>query len=188
MGFFQRIQNKTKSFATSRRARALLKKLHAEGGEKMCLAEHAQVMAVTQGLFAARIGKSVTFWPDAKISLCAPEGKNACLVLGDGVSIGNRTQIHVGNYVEIGEGSLISWDCVIMDRDYHAINSDTEILSPVLIGKHVLVGARSIILKGVKIGDGAIVGAGSVVNNDVPSNCLVAGNPAKVVKGNVEWH
>lgn len=114
-------------------------------------------------------------------------GKEACLIIGDGVSIGNHTQIHIGDRVEIGDGTLISWDCVIMDRDYHAINAEQEQIKPVVIGKHVLIGCHSIILKGVTIGDGAIVAAGSVVTRDVPGGCVAAGNPARIVKENVKW-
>ena len=43
------------------------------------------------------------------------------------------------------------------------------------------------ILKGVTVGDGAVVGAGSVVSHDVPPACLVAGNPAKVIREGVQW-
>ena len=46
----------------------------------------------------------------------------------------------------------------------------------------MFIGARSIILKGVTIGDRAVIGAGSVVSKDVPADCIVAGNPAKVVR------
>ena len=45
----------------------------------------------------------------------------------------------------------------------------------------------AIILKGVTIGDGAIIAAGAVVTKDVPAKCVVAGNPAKVVRENVIW-
>lgn len=50
------------------------------------------------------------------------------------------------------------------------------------IGNDVFIGASSIILPGVTIGDRVIIGAGSVVSNDIPSNCIAAGNPARVVK------
>lgn len=46
----------------------------------------------------------------------------------------------------------------------------------------MLIGARSIILKGVTIGHGAVIGAGSVVAKDIPANCIAAGNPCKVIK------
>ena len=49
------------------------------------------------------------------------------------------------------------------------------------IGNNVFVGMRSIILMGVEIGDNVIVGAGSVVAGKIPSNCVCAGNPAKVI-------
>ena len=49
------------------------------------------------------------------------------------------------------------------------------------IGDNVFIGAGSIILPNTKIGNNVIVGAGSVVANDIPSDSLVAGNPAKFI-------
>ena len=50
------------------------------------------------------------------------------------------------------------------------------------IGNNVFIGMKSTILKGVHIGNNVIVGAGSVVVKDVPDNCIVAGNPAKIIR------
>jgi len=129
------------------------------------------------------VGERVWLWPEVKLdaSAVAPAGE-AALVIGDRVSIGDRTQIHCGERVTIGAGTLISWDCVIMDRDYHNPDGGAERTAPVVIGKDVWIGCRAIILKGVTIGDGAVVGAGSVVTRDVPPCTLVAGNPARVVR------
>ena len=54
------------------------------------------------------------------------------------------------------------------------------------IGQNCFVGAGSIIMPGVQIGDGVVVAAGAVVVRDVPDGCIVAGNPAKVVRENVK--
>lgn len=52
----------------------------------------------------------------------------------------------------------------------------------IIIGNDVWIGLDATILNGIKIGNGATVAAGSVVISDVPSYCVVAGVPAKVVK------
>ena len=57
-----------------------------------------------------------------------------------------------------------------------------------VIGNNVCVGANVIIIGSITVGNNVTIGAGSVVINNVPDNCVVAGNPAKVVKklgGNV---
>jgi maltose O-acetyltransferase len=51
----------------------------------------------------------------------------------------------------------------------------------VIIGDHVWIGFRAIVLPGITIGEGAVVGAGSVVCRDVPPFAIAAGNPAKVI-------
>ena len=54
-------------------------------------------------------------------------------------------------------------------------------IAPVLIGNHVFIGERAIILPGVTIGDNSIIGAGSVVTRDVEAGSIVAGNPARPI-------
>lgn len=51
-----------------------------------------------------------------------------------------------------------------------------------IIGNNVLLGACVTIIGGVKIGDNVVVGAGAVVVKDIPDNCIVAGNPAKIIR------
>jgi len=50
------------------------------------------------------------------------------------------------------------------------------------IGNNVSVGANVNIIGDITIGDNVMIGAGSVVVKDVPANCVVAGNPARVIK------
>lgn len=102
--------------------------------------------------------------------------------------------------ITIGRGVVISERVVIRDSDNHAITStvnevmgetkgdEKPTVAPIVIQDHVWLGMNAIVLKGVTIGEGAIVAAGSVVTKDVPSHCLVAGVPAKVVKTDVSWN
>lgn len=50
------------------------------------------------------------------------------------------------------------------------------------IGNNVYIGAGAVIMNPVNIGDNVIIGAGSVVTKDIPSNCVVAGNPSRIIK------
>lgn len=55
------------------------------------------------------------------------------------------------------------------------------------IGDSCVIGIGAIIMGGVRIGKQCIIGAGDVVTKDVPDNAIVAGNPARVVKENIEF-
>ena len=51
----------------------------------------------------------------------------------------------------------------------------------VKIGNNVFIGMNSTILKGVTIGNNVVIGANTLINKDVPDNCVVVGNPQRVV-------
>ena len=116
--------------------------------------------------------------------------EGAKLSIGDHTYLNRSASIDCTQEITIGDYCAISDNVQILDSDFHPItyNGKTSTISkPVHIGNHVWIGRSAIILKGVTIGDGAIVGAGSIVTRDVPPGCLVAGNPARVIKENVEW-
>ena len=78
--------------------------------------------------------------------------------------------------IHIGEDSYIAFNARIMTHDFtRGLYLHTR------IGRCCFIGGESVILPGVTIADNCIVGAGSVVTKDVPANCAVAGNPAKVI-------
>lgn len=132
-------------------------------------------------------GDRVFLHRHVKLSAYGANGGKARITIGNNSYIGDRTEIHAGSLVQIGNGCDISWDCNILDRDYHKLGSDTETVRPVIISDNVWIGCGATVLKGVNIGEGAVVAAGAVVTKDVPPRALVAGNPAKVIKENVVW-
>lgn len=53
------------------------------------------------------------------------------------------------------------------------------------IGANCVIGVRSLILPGITIGNQVVIGGGSVVTKSIPDNCVVAGNPAKIIKRDI---
>ena len=117
--------------------------------------------------------------------------QNASLRIGNNVGISSgciwaHLSIVIGNNVNIGG------DCILMDSDAHSLNflyrrdgqkdQKFKINKGIVIDDDVLVGARSIILKGVHIGARSIIGAGSVVTNDIPADCIAGGNPCRLIR------
>lgn len=133
-----------------------------------------------------KIGDKVQLHHNVKLSVWGTDNF-AALEIGNNTNIGDRTEIHAGKSVKIGNNCNISWDCCIMDRDYHKFNSEVESYGEVVIEDNVWIGCRSMILKGVRIGEGAVVAAESVVTKDVPPKTVVGGNPAKVLKEGIYW-
>ena len=94
--------------------------------------------------------------------------------------------------ISIGEDCQFSEKIIIWASDTHTITdmqgNVTNFGKYVTIGNHVWVGYGATICKNTKIADGCIIGTGAVVSGtfDKP-NCVIAGNPARVVKENAKW-
>lgn len=108
----------------------------------------------------------------------------------DGGYMNQYAVISCTHEIHIGADAKIARGVYIYDSDRHSIMDGERITNPpapISIGKHVWIATGAIILKGVSIGDGAIIAAGSVVTHDIPAKSMVAGNPAKIIRENVEW-
>jgi hypothetical protein len=66
--------------------------------------------------------------------------------------------------------------------DANLRNQGLESAKPISIGNSVWIGGGVNVIGGVTIGDNVVIGAGSVVTENIPSNCVAAGNPCRVVK------
>jgi len=113
----------------------------------------------------------------------------AQLIIGPRVGM-SAAVVCAGLSIEIGEGTIVGAGAMVLDNDFHApvgawdwADEHRANARPIRIGRGVFIGARAIVLKGVTIGDRAVIGAGAVVVDNVPAGSVVAGNPARVVRG-----
>ena len=91
--------------------------------------------------------------------------------------------------ITIGENTLVASGTKILSHDHcKRTFNDAPFFADTAIGSNCFIAVNSVILPGVTIGDEVIVGAGSVVTKDVPSNCIVAGNPAKIIRENIKMN
>lgn len=95
------------------------------------------------------------------------------IVIGDHCLIGPGVHIYAGNHPVNPKYRCIT------DKEYY------QYTAPVTLGNNVWIGGKATICPGVTIGENAVVGAGSIVTKDVPANTVVAGNPAKIIRDNV---
>lgn len=116
-------------------------------------------------------------------------GQNAYVVFGR--SMVNADSLFIINHkLTVGDGCVISWNCQFLDDDFHQITYAGKVEKDpgISIGNNVWIGSNVYIYKGVSLAEGIVVAGNSVVVSsfDEP-NCLIGGNPAKVLKRNVSW-
>lgn len=94
--------------------------------------------------------------------------------VGHNLKISHPLGIVINKNTQIGNNCIIRQNTTIGNKGYNNY-------AP-MIGNNVEIGSNSVIIGNIVIGDNVIVGAGSVVIKNVEDNCIVAGNPAKVIR------
>ncbi|ADB39845.1 acyltransferase [Spirosoma linguale] len=111
--------------------------------------------------------------------------------VGD-IQIGDFCRIGIGSVVigpvSIGAHVILAQHVVMsgLNHGYEDINTPIRLqpvtTQPIVVEDECWIGANSVITAGVKIGKHSVVAGGSVVTKDVPPYCIVAGNPARIIK------
>lgn len=108
------------------------------------------------------------------------------LTFGENFNITANSTIICHDKVSFGNDVLCSWNCMIIDTDFHHIDDNIN-HKPINIGNKVWICQDVTILKGVSIPDGCVVAANTVVHKTIKeSNSLIACN-SEIIKRNVKW-
>lgn len=98
------------------------------------------------------------------------------------VSGGCYFTVFEGTKLEIGEGTIWSFNVCIQTGNHDYFDRDKYIIKDIKIGKNCWISHAVTIVAGVEIGDNVIVGANSVVTKSFPNNVVIGGCPAKIIK------
>ena len=156
-------------------------------GHGLHIYHSGQGLPCIEGKIEINLGRDVKLYD--KITIAGLTiGENPRLIIGDNTDISQPITILVGKEVLIGSNCLIGCT-MISDNpghrlDYHERQQkiDPESIGRIEIGDYVWAALQSLIIGNVKVGFGAVIGSRAVVTRDVPPFCLVAGNPARIVK------
>lgn len=186
-------------FILSIRARFRVRKNAIFKGDKHIIGPKANII-LTDGANKSNITIGSDCWIYGKIAVQS----NGKVTLGKHAQIGENSYILCVNLVEIGAYTAIAPNVTICDNNNHPVNPQLRktmritppghdlkmwkhsLNAPILIGENCWIGANVRICKGVTIGDNSIVAANAVVTKDIPKNCIAAGNPARIVKENID--
>jgi maltose O-acetyltransferase len=150
-----------RAFSLSRTRARLLSMVGCDIGPGTAVTGYVYIVGPPRCAKRLHVGPGCIFGPDVTLCLDAP------ITLGKNVSIGPRAVLYTATH-PLGVASR---------------RMQLDVLArPIVVEDGAWVGLGAMILPGVRVGRGAVIAAGAVVNEDVPANVLVAGNPSSVVR------
>lgn len=117
----------------------------------------------------------------------------ADLVVGDEATCNGARTVQRRSSLIIGRDAMLSDEILLQGAHQHTL-VDLTTMQPVhkvhetcIIGEHVWIGRRAMVMPGVHIGKGAMLAAGAVASRDMPECSMAAGVPAEIMRVNVSW-
>jgi maltose O-acetyltransferase len=150
-----------------------------------------------------------------QVALLDDEAARAILIdllgtLGEGSGIRPPLHVDYGKNIHVGARTFVNFNLTALDvatihiGDDCMIGPNVQLLTPIhpvdpqprkdklegakpiVIGDNVWLGGGVIVCPGVTIGENSVIGAGSVVTKDIPANVVAVGNPARVIRENID--
>lgn len=135
---------------------------------------------------------TIIFNGSASMGIGTILSNSGTLTIGDNFIITADSSILCKKEITFGDNCLLSWNCQIMDTDFHKIyDKDTnEIINPdmpIKIGSNCWICAGVNVLKGVSIADNIIIAANSTITKSLRNQYTIVASQGKILKENVYW-
>lgn len=166
---------------------------------------------VLQARTKLQVRSGVTFYDDVIINAMSHDGvqlgdnvtigqrsmiktSGSISIIGKGFSMGDYSAmvndcfvgaaggVSIGKYVAIGQNVRFHSENHRFDNPNLPIHEQGVVNEGIQVGNDCWIGAGAVFLDGSAIGDGCVVGANSVVTKRFPSNCVIVGAPARIIK------
>ena len=121
-------------------------------------------------------------------------GDNCSITIGENCILGHESYLSAkeqGISLSLGFNCMLSRNAKLMTSDGHPIYHKNELINKaqnICLNDNVWVADNVTILKGIEVGEGSVIGIDSVLTKSVPAHSIAAGNPAKVIKSDINWN
>ena len=139
-----------------------------------------------------QVSGTVTFGGKASIGHGSKLSVRGKLSLGADFNMTAESTIVCAKEIRFGDDCLLSWDILVMDTDEHPlydkaqqrINPD----KPIIVGEHVWIGCKCVLLKGAEVPNDTVLAAGTLLKSGFAGEQqVIGGNPPSILKRDVRW-
>lgn len=139
-----------------------------------------------------QVSGTVSFGGKASIGHGSKLSVRGHLSLGAGFNMTAESTIVCAKEIRFGDDCLLSWDILVMDTDEHPLyNKEDERINPdkaILVGNHVWIGCKCVLLKGAEVPDNTVVAAGTMLKSAFAGNDqVIGGEPPTILKRDTRW-
>ena len=139
-----------------------------------------------------QVSGTVSFGGKASIGHGSKLSVRGDLKLGAGFNMTAESTIVCAKEITFGDDCLLAWDVLVMDTDEHPLyNKDNERINPdkaIVVGSHVWIGCKCVLLKGAEVPNDTVLAAGTLLKSAFAGdNQVIGGNPPSILKREVRW-
>ena len=139
-----------------------------------------------------QVSGTVSFGGKASIGHGSKLSVRGDLKLGAGFNMTAESTIVCAKEITFGNDCLMAWDVLVMDTDEHPLYNKENVRinpdRPIVVGNHVWIGCKCVLLKGAEIPNDTVLAAGTLLKSAFTGEeQVIGGNPPSILKRDVHW-